>query len=162
MTVLSRPLFLCPPVVLPRRYLSEPAGLQEDVHTVKDDSARNYHFWCEDKDGNIIDKTPTTMPDLNDKPVYIAWGKEEATKQMRYCERITLKTEFPYRAAKDVLKMIYDEEAWEEKKCFRNSWAFSMYNKDYHMVCGSFGFILDPEHVGYDDDYEVVGLDYGY
>tara|TARA_R110000824_G_scaffold12640_1_gene55461 strand:- start:71 stop:604 length:534 start_codon:yes stop_codon:yes gene_type:complete len=142
----------------PYKYISiYTKGLQNKVHTIRNLKNGNYHFWCVNEKGDIVDITPPELPPLNDKPIYIPWTKEEQEEQTKYCKEILFETEFPEDELEETSHQINDNAMWEMKKCFRNSFVYSICNPNYKLVCGSFGHIVEEEL-----DFKVVSLDYGY
>lgn len=140
------------------------------LRTEKDVSIGNYHFWCVDRETNkVIDNTPPSAePDprrIKEDPLYIPWCEEWQKEQREYCidnlyknvkdwdGRVNTKEE-----TDEWLSDIVEYEYYEKSKCFRNSYALWKSNpKRYHLVCGSFGWLLEDK-----PNYQIIGLDYGY
>jgi len=141
----------------PNRYVSRYThGLQSQVHTKKDCAAHNYHFWCVDETGKIVDETPPELPDLNENKIYIEWSTGEQQKQKKYCNH-HIKGEIPADQMEETLEMIYENSMYVMKKCYRNSRAVAHCNPTYRLVCGSVGFKVDET-----SHFNVISLDYGY
>ena len=131
-------------------------GLKEKLHTIKNMKSGNYHYWCVDKYNKIIDITPPQIEPMNDKPVYIEWKKEEQEEQTEYCKNYHIINNGEY-GLMGFINTLNHTKNYKSGNCFENSYSLSYFNKDYRLVCGSFGFIDDET-----DKYNIISLDYGY
>ena len=144
-------------IIKPTKYISQDAGIQDTIHTIKDVTYGNYHFWCVDKtNGEIIDITPPQAPPQNNNPQYFKWSKREQDNQKLYCI-YAHNQEFDYKLNEE-LDRIHKEKDYKKGRCFINT--YSVYHSDpdrYEIVCGSFGYIIkDTPQV------RIIDLDYGY
>ena len=129
----------------------------------------NYHFWCVDRITNkIIDNTPQFIePDsrrIGEDPIYIPWCDDWQKEQKEYCKE-NLYNERWVNDGWDseetddyLIKYVVGDEDYEKLKCFKNSYALYISNRErYKLVCGSFGWVLDETK-----NNTVIGLDYGW
>jgi hypothetical protein len=148
------------PKIKTNKYISEYTkkyGLQDKVNTRKDIEG-NYHFWCVDEKGEIIDKTPNEMPDMDGEKIYISWTEKEQQYQKDYCNRSLLKYYGDNGDDLDgILDYIYYNDRYDYKKCYKNSLAIARHNPNYKLVCGSVGFKVDET-----ENHNIISLDYGY
>ena len=135
---------------------------RSNYRTQTDTSVGNYHFWCVERaTTTIVDNTPPTLPPdprrIRNAPLYIPWCKDFQDLQKDYCIDNFYRSH-EVEMVEDFLQNVVENEEWEVKKCFRNS--FALWKSDpnkYSLVCGSFGWVLDET-----DKNLVIGLDYGY
>ena len=141
------------------QYISQYAGVQDKIHTIKDVKFGNYHYWCVDKtNGNIIDKTPLTdhPKKIYDKPLYMPWTKLEQENQSRY-NLYHSNQLFNYKLD-EILETIYKEKDYKDKQCFMNTMALHHSDPDrYDVVCGSLGWVIKENK-----KYKLIDVDYGY
>jgi len=143
----------------PFRYVScYMNGLQTKYGTQKwsENNGGNYHFWCVNASGEIIDPTPPGLPPdprrIVDTPQYIPWSKADQAKQFEIC--FSKLSFYEGMSLKEIAEKFVRNP--QKQKCFQNSWALSRQD-GYDIRCGSFGWILDDL-----PNFKVIGLDYGW
>ena len=136
------------------KFHSSFAGEQEDIHTIRNQPLKNFHYWVVDVETKkMIDPTPPDMPPLAGKhPIYIPWSKEEQDEQKAF--NMSLLPPDVKEWAEDRIK----NKLFEQRRCFQNCMALCIhYPKKYLLVCGSMGWVIGVDEEG----YHGVNLDYG-
>ena len=145
------------PTVLPI-YKSVVRGFQRQFGTRPEDDG-NYHYWCRDNDGNIIDPTPLPQgphPErIVDEPIYLPWSQEKHIENTERVLKICPSLKLP-----SLQKQIALEDYYQNPKplrCFMNAMALN-HKKGYEIVCGSFGWVIGHTPKG----EQVIAVDFGY
>ena len=130
-----------------------PMGIPKMKVRCRPDVAGNFHWWCVDNNGKILDPTPQPLPHpeaIDNNAIYIPWSDEE---QNELFDRLTM-AEWGGYPPPDQIDSCYNYP--QPKHCFENAIAKSM-KDDLKLVCGSMGYIVREAK-----DYKEINLDYGF
>ena len=113
-------------------------GYGRNPQSGKDVSHGDLHFWLVDKDGNIIDPTPSAYPY---KKHYRPFKNEYQKKFLDFWWNM-----WKTHPHKNIMKkLLYTNP--QDRKCMYNCFVYLRHHKDCKIVIGSLGFELSKGSV---------------